>query len=100
MQVDRQAYNGNKDTILEAISGLTEKHIVRVRKLTPRESLRFMGIDEKTIDKMLKSGCSEDDLYKQAGNSIVVDVLYHIFRKMFIDRDTKEREFEPQPLRF
>lgn len=44
-----------------------------------------MGISEDNIDKMLNSGNTEEQLYKQAGNSIVVDVLYHLFRKMFID---------------
>lgn len=56
---------------------------VRVRKLTPRECFRLMGVPEEYIDRLLLSGLSNSQLYKAAGNSIVVDVLYHIFRQMF-----------------
>ena len=67
----------------------------RIRKLTPTECLRLMGCDDKTIDIMTHCGLSNSALYKLAGNSIVVDVLYHIFRKMFID--TEEQDFNGQP---
>lgn len=87
MQAERQAYNANKERIEKAIANLKPNQHVFIRKLTPRESLRLMGISEHHIDRMLNSGNTEDQLYKQAGNSIVVDVLYHIFKKMFIDRD-------------
>jgi hypothetical protein len=46
-----------------------------------------MDIPDKFIDKMIyDSGNSSENLFKQAGNSIVVAPLYHIFRKMFVDR--------------
>lgn len=57
----------------------------RIRKLTPRECFRLMGVDDKDIDKIQASGISQSGQYKLAGNSIVVDVLFHIFRKMFIE---------------
>lgn len=57
----------------------------RIRKLTPRECFRLMGVSEEDIDKIQSSGISKTQQYKMAGNSIVVDVLYHIFRKMFVD---------------
>ena len=57
----------------------------RIRKLTPKECMRLMGCDDADIDKMQESGLSNSALYKLAGNSIVVDVLFHIFRKMFIE---------------
>lgn len=56
-----------------------------IRKLTPRECLRLMDVDEKDIDKFFAAGLSNSQIYRQAGNSIVVSNLYHIFRKMFID---------------
>lgn len=59
----------------------------RIRKLTPRECFRLMGVDDADIDKMQKAGISNSGQYKLAGNSIVVDVLYHIFRKMFVQTD-------------
>ena len=50
-----------------------------VRKLTPREAWRLMGISDNDFDKV-KDHTSNSQLYKQAGNAIVVDVLYYIFR--------------------
>ena len=61
------------------------KPFYRVRKLTPRECFRLMGVTETNIDKIQNSGISNTQQYKMAGNSIVVDVLTHIFRKMFIE---------------
>lgn len=57
----------------------------RIRKLTERECLRLMDVDDEDIDKILGSGISRSSAYKLAGNSIVVSVLFHIFRKMFIE---------------
>ena len=67
----------------------------RIRKLTPRECFRLMGVDDSDIDKMQQAGISNSGQYKLAGNSIVVDVLYHIFRRMFID--TEEPDFDGNP---
>lgn len=64
----------------------------RIRKLTPRECFRLMGVSETDIDKMLSAGISNSQLYKLAGNSIVVDVLYHIFRKMFIEKENEHQQ--------
>ena len=88
MQTERAAYNANKGKIQEAVANLRDDEFVRLRMLTPRESLRLMGIDDDDITKMLyESGNGPDEIYKGAGNSIVVDVLFHLFRKMFIDID-------------
>ena len=57
----------------------------RIRKLTPRECFRLQGVDDADIDKIQSSGVSNSAQYKLAGNSIVVDVLFHLFRKMFIE---------------
>lgn len=61
----------------------------RIRKLTPRECFRLMGVDDADIDKIQASGISNSQQYKMAGNSIVVDVLYHLFRKMYVDTQVK-----------
>ena len=88
MQTERAAYNANKEKIQQAVADLQEDEFVRLRTLTPRESLRLMGIDDDDITKMLyESGNNASDLYKQAGNSIIVDVLRELVRKMFIDID-------------
>lgn len=51
------------------------------RRLTPREYWRLMGFDDEDFDKAEKV-VSKSQLYKQAGNSIVVDVLMAIFKEM------------------
>lgn len=50
----------------------------RIRKLTPREYWRLMGFSDKEFNKAAEV-CSNSQLYKQAGNSIVVTVLEKIF---------------------
>lgn len=69
----------------------------RIRKLTPRECFRLMGVDDADIDKIQGAGISNSQQYKMAGNSIVVDTLYHLFRKMFIATGC-EREGHQQTL--
>lgn len=54
----------------------------RVRKLTPKECYRLMGFTDEQFDRS-QTFSSDSQLYKQAGNSIVVDVLYYIFGKLF-----------------
>lgn len=55
---------------------------VRVRKLTPKECFRLMGFDDKDCDILILNGLSNTQLYKMAGNSIVVNVLNGIFKKL------------------
>ena len=52
-----------------------------VRKLTPRECWRLMGFTDSDFDKA-RAVCSDTQLYKQAGNSIVVQVLEGILKKI------------------
>ena len=55
---------------------------IRIRKLTPKECWRLMGFDDEDFDKAAKV-CTEAQLYKQAGNSIVVNVLETILTSLF-----------------
>lgn len=55
----------------------------RIRKLTPNECWRLMGFTDKQFDRAKELGISDSQLYKQAGNSIVVNVLYYIFKELF-----------------
>ena len=55
---------------------------IKIRKLTPKECFRLMGFSDNdyyTAEKMV----SNTQLYKQAGNSIVVDVLYYILVELY-----------------
>lgn len=55
----------------------------RIRKLTPKECFRLMGFDDASFQKCVDIGISNSQLYKQAGNSIVVNVLECVFRRLF-----------------
>lgn len=80
------AYNKN---ISEISQTLTTPHNVnfildknKIRKLTPREYWRLMGFDDEDFEKAKKIN-SDTQLYKQAGNSIVVNVLQKILLNLF-----------------
>ena len=62
----------------------------RIRKLTPKECFRLMGVWDEWIAKLQSAGISESQQYKLAGNSIVVDVLFHIYTNLFIKTDKPE----------
>lgn len=69
-----------------------EEHIIqrsnqqyRIRKLTPRECGRLMGVSDEDISKMEKVN-SNTQLYKQFGNSIVVDVMCAMFKSLNINQ--------------
>lgn len=59
-------------------------HTGRIRKLTPRECLRLMGFDDD-----FKIVVSDTQMYKQAGNSIVVNVLSAILQEIFQSLNTQ-----------
>ena len=64
------------------VNNLVVKKMLRIRKLTPIECWRLMGIDDEDYYKA-EAVCSNSQLYKQAGNAIVVDVLASIFKNLF-----------------
>ena len=55
---------------------------LKIRKLTPKECWRLMGFDDEDCDKAAQVN-SNTQLYKQAGNSIVVNVLEAIVTILF-----------------
>lgn len=55
---------------------------IRIRKLTPKETFRLMGFSDSAYDAASKV-VSNSQLYKQSGNSIVVDVLYYILVELY-----------------
>ncbi len=55
---------------------------MRIRKLPPKECFRLMGFDDSDFEKASAVN-SNTQLYKQAGNSIGVPVLQHIFSALF-----------------
>lgn len=53
----------------------------RIRKLTPRECFRLQGFPDEYFDRAA-AVCSDSQLYKQAGNSVTVNVIYEIARRL------------------
>lgn len=58
-----------------------EGKIIRVRKLTPKECFRLQGFPDEYFERAA-SICSDSQLYKQAGNSVTVNVIYEIARRL------------------
>lgn len=67
---------------------MTEKY--KIRRLTPKECWRLMGFTDEQFDKAKELGISDSQLYKQAGNSIVTNCLYYIFKELFKNYIVKE----------
>lgn len=65
---------------------------LKIRKLTPRECYRLMGVKDTDIDCLYKTKLSKTAHYALAGNSIVVDVLMAIFTKMFVKKGAEKEE--------
>lgn len=63
----------------------------KIRKLTPLECWRLMGFSDNDYYAAKSVGTSNAQLYKQAGNSIVVTVLEAIFRKLFLEKHEKKQ---------
>ena len=63
----------------------------KIRKLTPLEIWRLMGFSDNDYYAAKSVGISNAQLYKQAGNSIVVTVLEAIFRQLFLKKHSKKQ---------
>ena len=83
-----QNFESRKDGLTNTITSVQKDNYLRVeciksyiRKLTPKECWRLMGFDDADFERAEKVN-SNTQLYKQAGNSIVVNVLMAIFREL------------------
>ena len=81
---DRVQDNGNVCPTLTATeTGVCRiESPIRIRKLTPKECFRLMGFSDENFEAAEKV-VSNSQLYKQAGNSIVTDVLYYILVELY-----------------
>ena len=64
---------------------------MRIRKLTPTETGRLMGLRDDEIQKMYDAGLSNSAMYKLHGNSIVVDVMTAIFDKLLVNTEEEKK---------
>ena len=78
-----RVYEETSPTLRADRQGLKVLNNLRIRKLSPREVWRLMGISDEDFDKASKV-VSNSQLYKQAGNGIVVDVFAAILRGLFL----------------
>ena len=80
---------------IQTLTSFQDKGVVmndlRIRKLTPKECWRLMGFDDEDVDKASQVN-SNTQLYKQAGNSIVVNVLEAIFKQMNLPKNIRVLE--------
>lgn len=84
---DARFYDKTSPTLRSSHCGDLKVMDYRIRKLTPRECWRLMGVKDEQFDKL--HDISNSQLYKMAGNSIVVDVLMGIFKNMFEPTEQK-----------
>ena len=80
--------NGISANLVAGTHGYANSHIAtqyRIRKLTPIECGRLMGVSDEDINKMAAVN-SNTQLYKQFGNSIVVDVMCAMFKNLNINQ--------------
>lgn len=91
----------NKDEKRKTVIHLpksAEGKMLRIRKLTPRECFRLMDVPEEKINAMMAKGedgkqlVSNSQLYKAAGNSIVVSCMQHLFGNLFYGSEPKVGE--------
>lgn len=74
---------GNTSSSAAVLISEDGKSYLKIRKLTPLECWRLMGFDDIDFEKAKEVGISDTQAYKQAGNSIVVNVLEGILKNLF-----------------
>lgn len=79
--------NGSINNSSEPLDSLQKKAI---RKITPLEAFTLQGFPEKFVKLAIKSGISNHQLYKQAGNAASVNVVYSILSYLFYNSDKYE----------
>lgn len=70
---------------------MSQEYEYRIRKLTPRECFRLMDMKDEDFDKAAAVN-SNTQLYKEAGNSIVVNVLVAILGQLFEGKEDVYKE--------
>lgn len=79
-------FDEDRKSLIELLEDVTPV-AMRIRKLTTWETGRLMGLSEEELKTMHSCGLAKSSLYKLHGNSIVVDVLYHLLRTLLIEED-------------
>ena len=81
-----QRLEPNEENMCNTLTTVQKDNLIlentRLRRCTPKECWRLMGYTDEDFDKAKGSGVSNSQLYKQAGNAIVKQVLMAIFKQM------------------
>ncbi len=88
----RRMSNNNPENMVLEMKEVDEMKRYRIRRLTPRECWRLMGFSDEDFEAAAGVN-SNTQLYAQAGNSIVVNVLEAIFGQM-VDQENAAHEGE------
>ena len=72
----------NPNTIVMQTTDTYDGKKYYIKRLSPREAYRFMGFSDDDYEKAEKV-CPKTSIYHQAGNSIVVDVVYWVLKELF-----------------
>lgn len=79
LEISNREYANSITTVQK--DSMVADSMMRIRKLTPRECWRLMGFEDEDFEKAEEVN-SNSQLYKQAGNSIVVNVIVEIFKNL------------------
>lgn len=98
-------HNHNNDrkeqTMIAQINPKTrECRVFDIRKLTPTETYRLMGVSDGDIRRLMDAPLAASAHYKLAGNSIVVDVMTALFRQVWFtqqDEGPRQMTLFPEP---
>lgn len=78
----------NNKTKVEIGGGNSLMNNLKIRRLTPKECFRLMGVKDEDYEKAAKNQ-SDSSLYHLAGDSIVVNVLMAIFKELLEVKDDR-----------
>ena len=84
--IDSNYYKGTSPGNINSGRRTQIKHNKRIRKLTPKECWRLQGFPDWAFEKAQKVN-SDTQLYKQAGNSVTVNVIYEIAKRLGVDNN-------------
>lgn len=75
LEINKDPNTSNCLTTVQKDTMILERPKFRIRKLTPTECFRLMAVSDTDIKKIISTGLANSQLYKMAGNSIVVDCM-------------------------
>ena len=91
LEISNREYSNALTTVQKDSLVCETTNNLRIRKLTPKECWRLMGFDDEDFEKAAKVN-SNSQLYKQAGNSIVVNVLEAILTNLLLNNEQVKGE--------